>query len=137
LYRGVKLYYSENTSNLVGFFTADISEAAAYAKLSPRAVYIRENQYGMRVLDLTDDGNINKLLRIAESVEILVDVITRFVSLDIASNTTFEHDMFTLLHDVLIYNNISGCFRRTRSSTLGNNAEEYDIFRTLLPNHIP
>ena len=62
--------------------------------------------------------------------------IDGFVALDAAANIPFERDAFTLLEQTLLRHGIHGFFRRTFSSTLNKNAEEYDIYRIQVPDYI-
>ncbi len=50
-------------------------------------------------------------------------------AIDVAANIPFENDIFALLRTNMQNNQLCALFRRTHSSTLQYNAEEYAIYR--------
>ncbi|KAJ1398414.1 hypothetical protein B484DRAFT_458517 [Ochromonadaceae sp. CCMP2298] len=139
LYRGVKLHDDDKPPDaLVAFFTPKVDEAVSYAKYSPNAVYVFRSE-GLRVFDMTCRSTILTFQAMFHGLGWPVQFITLFAAQNIAANPGFETDMFNLMHDVIIEHKLelSGFYRVTRSSTLDKNAEEYDIYRSRIPDYIP
>eukprot|EP00192_Tetraselmis_astigmatica_P011405 CAMPEP_0117677082 /NCGR_PEP_ID=MMETSP0804-20121206/16552_1 /TAXON_ID=1074897 /ORGANISM="Tetraselmis astigmatica, Strain CCMP880" /LENGTH=378 /DNA_ID=CAMNT_0005486335 /DNA_START=59 /DNA_END=1195 /DNA_ORIENTATION=+ len=136
LYRGVRLDNGPR-STVVRCFTTILEEAIKYARLKPNAVYFWNTTEVLTVLDLTDTASIGQLKSAARACGAPEGLIHEFVSLDQGAQNGTEADVLKVLKSPLFEKGISGCFRRTKSATLGcKNADEYDIFVEKVPQHI-
>ena len=136
LYRGCKLYSGDHTPKMYACFTSSISEAEVYAKHAPNIIYIYRSYGLLRVLDLSCDDTKRRLADIFETNGVPRQLIKDISSPSSGSRDGQELDLFQVLHNVLAENNIHGFCRVTSSVTLGRSAEEFDIFREIIPEHI-
>ena len=88
----------------------------------------------LKVWDLTDPNNKKLLIACGNGNEWsggYSEFVNQVIALDSAANRSYEDDMFNILHQLVVGKKIDihGVFRRTYSSTLQKNAEEFVIFK--------
>lgn len=137
LYRGVRQYAEGDPSDIVAFFTSELQVALRYAKFPPQAVFVFSPTEQLTLFDLTCSTTINTLENIAVTSGIPKECISCFVSLDVTAQPGLEDDMFRMFQASCLQAGVHGFHRRTFSSTLNSSVEEFDIYRTFVPSHIP